>query len=170
MDMGKPNRGQASLQSIDKLAGPDWYAIFKDMHAALILDISGQKREAAKRFERAYKLDPTALRIVQSYASFLSRQGNGNEALKVLTTFDEALPRHPLIVEASNDLKSGKRLAPLVDNPQAGAAEVLYGLGAALGRRGGEGFSAWSTCNSHCISHPPTRSRCCRSATSMTRR
>ena len=133
-----PTEAKLAAESIDKLAGPDWYAIFKDMHAALILDISGQKKEAAKQFERAYKLDPTALRIVQSYASFLSRQGNGNEALKVLTTFDEALPRHPLIVEASNDLKSGKRLAPLVDNPQAGAAEVLYGLGAALGRRGGE--------------------------------
>jgi Flp pilus assembly protein TadD len=37
-----------------------------------------------------------------------------------------------------SELKSGKRLAPLVDTPQAGAAEVLYGLGAALGRRGGE--------------------------------
>jgi tetratricopeptide (TPR) repeat protein len=136
--LASPTEARLAVESIDKLAGPDWYAIFKDMHAALILDISGQKKEAAKRFERSYKLDPTALRIVQSYASFLARQGNSNEALKVLATFDEALPRHPLIVEASNDLKSGKRLAALVDTPQAGAAEVLYGLGAALGRRGGE--------------------------------
>jgi tetratricopeptide (TPR) repeat protein len=136
--LASPTEAKLATESIDKLAGPDWYAIFKDMHAALILDISGQKKEAAKRFERSYKLDPTALRIVQSYASFLARQGNSNEALKVLATFDEALPRHPLIVEASNDLKSGKRLAALVDTPQAGAAEVLYGLGAALGRRGGE--------------------------------
>ncbi len=133
-----PTEAKLAVESIDKLSGPDWYAIFKDMHAGLILDISAQKKEAAKRYERAYKLDPTAIRIVQSYASFLSRQGNNNEGLKVLTTFDEALPRHPLIVEASNDLKSGKRLPALVDNPQAGAAEVLYGLGAALGRRGGE--------------------------------
>ena len=29
-------------------------------------------------------------------------------------------------------------MPPLVDSAQAGAAEVLYGLGAALGRRGGE--------------------------------
>ena len=35
-------------------------------------------------------------------------------------------------------LDSGKTLPPLVDTPQAGAAEVLYGLGAAIGRRGGE--------------------------------
>jgi len=46
--------------------------------------------------------------------------------------------RHPLVVEAMNDLNAGKKLPLVVDNPQAGAAEVLYGLGAALGRRGGE--------------------------------
>jgi tetratricopeptide (TPR) repeat protein len=136
--MASPAEAKLAAEAIDKLSGPDWYAIFKDMHAALILDIAGQKREAAKRFERSYKLDPTALRVVQSYGSFLSRQGNTTEALKVFATFDEALPRHPLVLEAISELKSGKRLVPLVDTPQAGAAEVLYGLGAALGRRGGE--------------------------------
>jgi tetratricopeptide (TPR) repeat protein len=136
--MANQAEAKAAAEAIDKLSGPDWYAIFKDMHAALILDIAGQKREAAKRFERSYKLDPTALRVVQSYGSFLSRQGNTTEAVKVFATFEEALPRHPLIVETMSELKSGKRLAALVDTPQAGAAEVLYGLGAALGRRGGE--------------------------------
>ena len=104
----------------------------------MILDLAGQKKDAAKRFERAYKLDPTALRVVQSYGSFLSRQGNTAEALKIFATFDEALPRHPLMLEAIAELKAGKKLPPLIDTPQAGAAEVLYGLGAALGRRGGE--------------------------------
>src|SRR5205823_14580442 len=119
-------------------AGADWYAIFKELHSALILDLAGQRKEAAKHFERSYKLDPTALRVVQAYGSFLSRQGNTEDALKVFATFDEALPRHPLIVEAINELKAGKKLPLMVDTPQAGAAEVLYGLGAALGRRGGE--------------------------------
>ncbi len=105
---------------------------------ALILDLAAQRKEAAKRYERAYKLDPSALRVVQAYGSNLSRLGNRDEALKVFATFDESLPRHPLILEAMADLKAGKRLPMLVDTPQAGAAEVLYGLGAALGRRGGE--------------------------------
>ena len=104
----------------------------------MILDLAGQKKEAGKRFERAYKLDPTALRVVQAYGSWLSRNGNKDEALKIFKTFDEALPHHPLIMEAIAELKAGKKLPPLVDSPQAGAAEVLYGLGAALGRRGGE--------------------------------
>src|SRR5439155_21626895 len=105
----------------------------------LILDLAGQRKEAAKHFERSYKLDPTALRVVQSYGSFLSRQGNTDDALKVFATFEEALPRHPLIVEAVNELKVGKKLPLMIDTPQAGAAEVLDGPGAALGRRGGEG-------------------------------
>jgi tetratricopeptide (TPR) repeat protein len=136
--MASPSEAKQATDSIDKLAGADWYAIFKDLHAALILDVAGQKREAAKRFERCYKLDPTALRAVQSYGSFLSRQGNTADAMKVFAAFDEALPRHPLIVEATNELKAGKKLPLMVDTPQAGAAEVLYGLGAALGRHGGE--------------------------------
>ncbi len=136
--MASPNEAKLATDAIDKLAGADWYAIFKDLHAGLILDLAGQKKDAAKRFERAYKLDPTALRVVQSYASFLSRQGNNADALKVFATFDEALPRHPLVVEATDELKAGKKLPLMVDTPQAGAAEVLYGLGAALGRRGGE--------------------------------
>jgi tetratricopeptide (TPR) repeat protein len=136
--MANPTEAKRAANSIDKLGGADWYAIFKELHAALILDLAGQKKEAARHYERSYKLDPTALRVVQSYGSFLSRQGNNADALKVFAAFDEALPRHPLIVEATNELKAGKKLPLMVDTPQAGAAEVLYGLGASFGRRGGE--------------------------------
>ena len=136
--MATPTEAKAATDRSTSSPAPDWYAIFKDLHAGLILDLAGQKKEAGKRFERAYKLDPTALRVVQAYGSFLSRQGNNDEALKVFKAFDEALPRHPLITEAISDIKAGKKLPLLVDTPQAGAAEVLYGLGAALGRRGGE--------------------------------
>src|SRR5262249_55619063 len=133
-----PAEAKQATDSIDKLAGADWYAIFKELHTALILDVVGQKMEAGKHFERSYKLDPTALRVVQAYGGFLARQGSIDEALKVITTFEQPLPRPPLIVEAMNEINAGKRLPLMVDTPQAGAAEVLYGLGAALGRRGGE--------------------------------
>ncbi len=136
--LANPTEARSATDMIDKLSGADWYAIFKELHAGMILDVAGQKKEAAKRLERAHKLDPTALRVVQSYGSFLSRQGNNAEALKVFQAFEEALPRHPLIAEATQEVQSGRRLPNLVDSPQAGATEVLYGLGAALGRRGGE--------------------------------
>jgi len=129
---------KGAVAAIDKLQGADWYALFKDLHAGLILDLAGKRKEAGKRFERAHKLDATALRLVEAYGSWLSRNHRKDEAIKVFKAFDAQLPRHPLIVEAMDKLEHGKRIPPMIDTPQAGAAEVLYGLGAALGRRGGE--------------------------------
>jgi tetratricopeptide (TPR) repeat protein len=133
-----PNEFKAALDTIDKLQGPESYNLLKDLHAGLILDQSGQRREALKRLERAYKYDATVLRVSQAYGSQLSRAGNRDEALKVFKSLDEALPRHPLVMDALKEIEAGRRLAPLVDNPTAGAAEALYTIGAALGRRGEE--------------------------------
>jgi tetratricopeptide (TPR) repeat protein len=133
-----PNETKAALDGIDKLTGPEWYNIFKELHAGLFLEAAGQKRDVGKRYERVYKIDPNQLRVVQAYGGYLSRQGSKDEALKVFKAFDELLPRHPLITEAISDINAGKRIPLLIDSPQAGAAEALYGLGSALGRRGGE--------------------------------
>ncbi len=129
------NDSKSAVELIDRLSGPEWYAIFKDLHTGLILDLAGNKKEAGKRFERAYKLDLSALRVVQAYASWLSRNGQRDEALKVLQAFDASLPRHPLVLEAMQTLRKGEPLPRLVDGANAGAAEALYGLGAALARR-----------------------------------
>ncbi len=132
------NDSKGAIAAIDHLAGPDWYAIFKDLHAGLIYDLAGNQKEAGKRLERAHKLDSTALRVVQAYGSWLSRNRSPKEALAVFEAFDKALPRHPLVMESMEKLKAGEKLPALVTNAQAGAAEALYGLGASLGRRGGE--------------------------------
>jgi tetratricopeptide (TPR) repeat protein len=129
---------RGATDALDHLTGPDWYAIFKDLHGGLILDFGNNRKDAAKRYERAYKADSTALRTVQSYARFLSRNGGKNEALKIYQEFNKAVPDHPLISAEVKDLAAGEKLPALVDSPQAGAAEALYGLGASIGRRGGE--------------------------------
>jgi tetratricopeptide (TPR) repeat protein len=132
------NDSKGAIAAIDHLAGPDWYAIFKDLHAGLIYDLAGNQKEAGKRLERAHKLDSTALRVVQAYGSWLSRNRSPKEALAIFEAFDKTLPRHPLVMESMEKLKAGEKLPALVTNAQAGAAEALYGLGASLGRRGGE--------------------------------
>jgi tetratricopeptide (TPR) repeat protein len=132
------NDVKAGIDAIDRLAGPDWYNIFKELHSGLILDLAGHKKDAGKRLEKAYGLDQTAVRAVQAYGSWAARNSTKEAALKVFQGFEKVLPRHPLIGEAMEDINRGRKLAPLVDSPQAGAAEVLYGMGAALGRQGGE--------------------------------
>ncbi len=130
--------GKTAEATIDKLTGPDWYAIFKDLHAGLIADLAGHEKEAGKRFEAAYKLDSNALRVVEAYGSWLSRNKSPKDALKVFEDFNKTLPDHPLVTASMEKLKRGEKLPPLVPSAQAGAAEALYGLGASLGRRGGE--------------------------------
>jgi tetratricopeptide (TPR) repeat protein len=129
---------RVSIDTMDKLSGPDWYSIFKDMHAGLILELANNKKEAGKRYERAYKVDPTAVRMVEAYGRYLARNGNKADALKVYEDFNKVLPDHPLIVQEMKAVNDGDKLPLLVDSPQAGAAEALYGLGASIGRRGGE--------------------------------
>jgi tetratricopeptide (TPR) repeat protein len=129
---------RSSIDTMDKLSGPDWYSIFKDLHAGLILDLANNKKDAGKRYERAYKVDPTAVRMVEAYGRYLARGGNKADALKVYGDFNKVLPDHPLIVQEMKAVNDGDKLPLLVDSPQAGAAEALYGLGASIGRRGGE--------------------------------
>jgi tetratricopeptide (TPR) repeat protein len=129
---------KGAVDSIDRLTGPEWYAVFKDLHAGLIYDAAGNRKEAGKRFEKVHKLDANALRAVEAYGRWASRNAGKDEALKIYEAFDKVLPQHPLILEAMSEIKDGERLPPLVDTPQAGAAEVLFGLGTSLGRQGGE--------------------------------
>ena len=129
---------KAAVASIDKLTGPEWYPIFKDLHTGMILEISGKDKDAGTRFERAYKLDDSMLRVSDAYARWLSRNKDGAAAAGIYEAFDKKLPRHPLVQEGLRETKAGKKLPPLVDSAQAGAAEALYGIGATLTRRGGE--------------------------------
>jgi tetratricopeptide (TPR) repeat protein len=213
---------KGAVATIDRLTGPDWYAIFKDLHAGMILDRAGQHDEAGTRFARAYKADASALRVVEAYGGWLSRNGKPDEARKVFADFNKTLPNHPLILQALTQLdkdkdkgaaaapapatetlvgpaldvgatgdgvkkiqtklglkadgiygqhlkaavrqfqqqhklaasgvvdaktfatlfasggKAAATLPPLVTSAQGGGAEALYGLGASLGRRGGE--------------------------------
>ncbi len=129
---------KSAVANIDKLTGPEWYPIFKDLHSAMILELAGKEKDAGVRLERAYKLEDSMLRVADDYARWLSRNKDDASATAIYEAFDKKLPRHPLILEGLRETRAGKKLPPLVDSAQAGAAEALYGIGATLTRRGGE--------------------------------
>src|SRR5450432_2385441 len=129
---------KTAIANIDKLTGPEWYPLFKDLHAGMILELAGKEKDAGTRFERAYKLDDSMLRVADDYARWLTRNKDDAAANAIYEAFDKKLPRHPLVLEGLRDTKAGRKLSPLVDTAQAGAAEALYGIGATLTRRGGE--------------------------------
>jgi tetratricopeptide (TPR) repeat protein len=129
---------KTAVANIDKLTGPEWYPIFKDLHAGMILELANKEKDAGSRFERAYKLDDSMLRICDAYARWLSRNKDAAAAVGIYEAFDKKLPRHPLVQDSMREVKAGKKLPPLIETAQAGAAEALYGIGATLTRRGGE--------------------------------
>ena len=129
---------KSAIANIDKLTGPEWYPIFKDLHSGMILELAGKEKDAGARFERAYKLDDSMLRVADAYARWLSRSKEEAAATATYEAFDKKLARHPLVLEGLRDTRAGKKLTPLVDSAQTGAAEALYGIGATLTRRGGE--------------------------------
>ena len=112
--LGEYGAGDAkgAVAAIDKLAGPDWYAIFKDLHAGMILDLAGNKNEAGKRFEQAYKLD-----------SYGAARGRGLWQLAVAQRLGQGRARrssrpstrccrdHPLVNEAMEKLNAGQETA-----------------------------------------------------------
>jgi tetratricopeptide (TPR) repeat protein len=147
---------KGAVAAIDRLAGPEWYAIFKELHAGMIYDLAGNKKEAGKRLEHAYKLDATALRVVEAYGSWMSRNASTKEALGIFEAFDKVLPRHPLVVEAMNQLKADEKLPTLVTPKRSTGSAPRSAAAAAR-------ISAWSICSFRCTSRPIIRWRCSRS-------
>jgi len=129
---------KTAVANIDKLTGAEWYPVFKDLHSGMILELAGKEKDAGVRLERVYKLDETMLRVVDDYARWLTRNKDSGAATAVYEAFDKKVPRHPLVQEDLRETRAGKKLPPLVDSAQAGAAEALYGIGAMLTRKGGE--------------------------------
>src|SRR6202453_4731996 len=88
---------KGAVTAIDKLAGPEWYPIFKDLHAGMILELAGKEKDAGVRLERAYKLEDSMLRVSDDYGRWLSRNKDAASAMAVYEAFDKKLPRHPLV-------------------------------------------------------------------------
>ena len=130
--------GKQALATVDKLKNERAFDQFREYHAALIADVTGNPAEAERRFKAAYAGERNTLQVVDAYGRFLAKRGRKDEALKVYKAFDEVAPRHPIVRTAMKALEENKPLMPLVNNAQDGAAELLYGLGVVGNSQGDE--------------------------------
>jgi tetratricopeptide (TPR) repeat protein len=131
------NDGRDALATLDRIRDPS-FAVFRDYHAGLIADLTGNAPEAARRLKAAYDGEKNTLRLVDAYARYLARHGDRDGAKQLYQDFAHVLPHHPLVDGALADLAAGRPLDPVIRNSKDGAAEVLYGLGGAGSRQGDE--------------------------------
>jgi tetratricopeptide (TPR) repeat protein len=130
--------GKRALETIGSVRSDRGFAVFRDYHAALIADLTGNAAEAERRFKAAWDADKSTMRIVDAYGRFLARQGRRDEALALYRGYEGAGSRHAYIRAAIAALEAGQPLQPVVKSAQEGAAEVLFGLGSASTQQGDE--------------------------------
>lgn len=131
-----------ALESVTTLDGPDWFTVFAAHHAGLIQELAGRGEAAHENFSAAYAADPGALRVVEALARAKARAGDGEGAIRIIDNYAKIIPDHPIMLELRAAIEADEEIAPMIDAHDRGAAEVLYGLGAALGRDGGEELAA----------------------------
>jgi tetratricopeptide (TPR) repeat protein len=136
-----------ALVDLDKVEGPEWYALFKTYHRALIADAAGMKDEAGKAYQAAFDnisagsaAPETWIRVAEAYAGFLAARGDKDKALAVLDKAEENSTGRLPLVALREKITKGEKLSRLVADPADGASEILLNLGAALNRGGGEPF------------------------------
>ena len=128
----------AALAALKSFEGKSAFDLFRTYHTALILDLLSDDAGARKAYREAMDASGGAsLRIVEGYASFLSRHGEGDKATTVMKDFLVLSPRHPLALADLATLQSGKPMKPVVTDATEGIAEALYGLGSALAQESG---------------------------------
>ena len=126
-----------ALDTLDRIRDPS-LAAFRDYNAGLISEQFGNAPEARRRLKSAYEADKNTLRFADAYARFLAAHGDVDGAKGVYRDFSALAPHHPVVELALADLNAGRVPEPLVHGAKEGAAEVLYGLGAAGSRQGDE--------------------------------
>lgn len=131
-----------ALTGIDKLIGPGWYEVFKDYHTALIADSAGRMEEAVAAITNSYQVDSAPLGIVEAYARIKARAGDEREAVRALTEVRAGMASHPIIQELYAEVSAGKTPEPVAANASAGAAQLFYGLGSAVGNEEGTTLAA----------------------------
>ncbi|MEO9527403.1 tetratricopeptide repeat protein [Roseibium sp.] len=130
-----------ALKVIDALSGPDWFEVFTATHKTHILFDAGRNAEALEAAESAYAIDQGAIRVTDAYARVLAANARQKDALEVLDRYDSQFRGHPKLDQTRAVIAAGTVVPPLVTEPAEGMSEILYGLGAVIGRDGGEELS-----------------------------
>ena len=126
-----------ALSTLDRMQDGSILA-FRNYHAGLIASVMGAAGDSEKRLQQAFRAQTSTLRFADAYARALARRNARSDADTVLNEFAKSVPHHALVEANRAMIDSGKPIDQLVHDAKEGAAETLYGLGAAGGRQGDE--------------------------------
>ncbi len=127
-------RTDDALARLAKLDGEKWYLFFRHYHAGLIASLAGRDDLAAEEFKATLAIDDSPVAAVDAATRALARIGDQAGAKAIVDKAVAAAPGHPLLLEVAKLLDSKRKPTPRVGSVNAGAAEILSGLGTAVVR------------------------------------
>ncbi len=141
-------KNEEAMKIVDELKGPAWFDLFAQYHGGLIALNAGDTKGAVKRLTTAFQnraggqaANETYTRIISALAFAHFKDGNTDQAKKILAEGLKLQPQSPVFTKSLDSLNAGKAPNFGVVTPQRGAAEVFLNLGTALNKEGGQQFA-----------------------------
>lgn len=126
-----------AIATLDALGSADWAQYYQRFHRALIADVAGRHQLARQSYMRAFKRNPTTLRVADAFARHAINANDRELAVDTIKMHIAKAAPHPLSESLLKEIESGKTPPLIVANATAGLAEVFYGIGDALAGEGG---------------------------------
>jgi len=142
-DYGR-GRKNIALRNLSQAGFSEWYSFLSAYNTALIEDLSGNRRQAARAYQaaaaygRLAQMAPEAYaHMIWAYTAFLQRTQGKDAALAALDRAEAIVNGENLVFSALRDNLQNKRSIPrLVQTPAQGASEFAYDIGSAFLRAG----------------------------------
>jgi tetratricopeptide (TPR) repeat protein len=132
----------AGLAGLDSLPGEMDVTFFRAYHRGLMADLAGRHDLAADLLLEAYGMDTGSIRVAEAAMRALVRADRRNEAEALLAEIGGRAPRHPIVLALAAEIAADRPMAAQITSAEAGAAEILTGLGGAVARNDSWQFAA----------------------------
>ncbi len=140
LGQGDVDAAFAALDGLDKYDG---FKVLKSYHLALLAHASGRRDLAREQYEAAMKGPAArAVRLVQSYGSFLDEEGKAQEAKTLFENYQKRYPLSPTVNTILQNIKDGKKIERPITGVVGGAAEALYSSATIIGQDKANGVAS----------------------------
>ncbi|MFQ5784411.1 MAG: tetratricopeptide repeat protein [Alphaproteobacteria bacterium] len=122
-----------AIKVLSTLNKSEAFAVFRELHAALINDLAGNVEAAEKAYRFAVAAQPGgSFRVVAAFGAFYERLGKFDEARALYAAYKKENPDSTWFDRAMARIAAHGKPERTVSNAREGAAEVLFGVASAL--------------------------------------
>ncbi len=127
--LGKTDVALKDLAQVTNQGGTEALALY---HSALILAVAGKAQQADKDFSAALLASGPTPRQIEAYGRFLEREEPSAKAAAFYAKLAKVPSLAVIVRSAQARIAAGKKPQLLIQTPQEGAAEALFGIAASL--------------------------------------